>query len=117
MLDNIDACQEAVDATASWSILPVEPDILEAPAVVDAVDLDDQALDLRPPASGGLAVENDRPRDLFLQLAVDVVDHLQPFFEIRFLRLGLEKLGHRRVAVIVVVARRAAGVVLEEVLV
>ena len=41
--------------------LLVEPDILHAPAVEDAVDHDRQALDIRALAGAAAAVENDRP--------------------------------------------------------
>src|SRR5437870_2535071 len=50
---------------------PVEPHILKAPAVVDAVDHDRQPLDRRMPARCSDVVEDDRPRAVLLQLLVD----------------------------------------------
>jgi hypothetical protein len=51
--------------------LLVEPDILHAPAVEDAVDHDRQALDIGTLASPATAVENDRPHAVVGQLAFD----------------------------------------------
>src|SRR5262245_57780508 len=51
--------------------LRVEPDILHAPAVEDAVDHDRQALDIGPLAGAAAAVENDRPHIVVGQLALD----------------------------------------------
>ena len=51
--------------------LLVEPDILHAPAVEDAVDHDRQALDIRALAGAAAAVENDRPHIVVGQLALD----------------------------------------------
>src|SRR5229473_4735833 len=94
--------------------LAIEPDVLEAPAVVDAVDLDRHALDVGLPASRRPAVGDDRPGDVLLQLAIDLPHHLQALLLVELLRLRLEQLGHLGIAVVVVVAQRAAGVALEE---
>src|SRR6266851_7709174 len=83
----------------------VEPDILETPAVVDAVDVDRHALDIRLPASGGLVVEDDRAGDVLLQLAIDLPHHLQALLLVELLRLRLEQLRHLGIAVVVVVAQ------------
>ena len=60
----------------SASALPVEPDVFEAPAVVDAVDHHRQALDVGLPAGRGAVVKDDRPGAVLLQLAVDLPDQL-----------------------------------------
>src|SRR5258705_11121275 len=51
--------------------LLVEPDILHAPAVEDAVAHDRQALDIGALAGAAAAVENDRPHIVVGQLALD----------------------------------------------
>src|SRR6516165_12614157 len=51
--------------------LLVEPDILHAPAVEDAVDHDCQALHIRTLAGAAAAVENDRSHTVVDQLALD----------------------------------------------
>src|SRR4051812_1680927 len=58
------------------SILLVEPGVLEAPAVVDAVDHQRHALDMGLHAGGTARMEHDRPRPVLLQLLVDVPDQL-----------------------------------------
>src|SRR5262245_8357047 len=55
--------------------LAVEPDVLEAPAVVDAVGLDSVVPDVGLPAAGRHLVENDRAGDVFLELPVDLPHH------------------------------------------
>src|SRR3546814_9784690 len=55
--------------------LPVEPDVLVPPAVVDAVHHDGDALDLRLPAPGTDGVEDDRPGHVLLQPAVRSEEH------------------------------------------
>src|SRR5215472_3563794 len=52
--------------------LPVEPEVLEARAVVDAVDHVGEALHLRLPAGRNAAVEDDRPRVLANDVDVDL---------------------------------------------
>ena len=54
----------------------VEPNILETPAVIDAVDVNRHPLDIRLPASGGLVVSDDWAGDVLLQLAIDLPHHL-----------------------------------------
>src|SRR5438552_436970 len=68
--------------------LPVEPNVLEAPAVVDAVDHRRQPLHLRLPAGRSDAVRDDRPRAVLLQLTVDLPYQLLAFFLIDFGRLS-----------------------------
>src|SRR5436305_465926 len=66
--------------------LPVEPDVFEAPAVVDAVDHDRQPLDRRLPAGALDIVEDDRPGAVLLQSPVDLPDQF----------LALVLVGQRR---------------------
>ena len=54
----------------------VEPDILEAPLIVDAVHLRHQPLELRPTAVRGFGVEQDRPGIVLDQLLLDLPDEL-----------------------------------------
>src|SRR5207253_1599477 len=56
--------------------LGVQPNILHAPAVEQAVDHDRQSLELRLPAGRKAIVEKDRPRTILLQLPVDVPDKM-----------------------------------------
>src|SRR5262249_52387085 len=48
----------------STPALPIQPDVFEAPAVVDAVGLQHEALHLRCPAGVGDIVAQDRPGDV-----------------------------------------------------
>src|SRR5437660_3215886 len=50
--------------------LPIQPHVLKAPAVVDAVDHHRQPLHLGLPAGGTDVVKDDRPGRVFLQLLV-----------------------------------------------
>jgi len=61
----------AVTHAERASRLLVEPDILHAPAVEDAVDHDRQAFDIGALAGAAAAVENDRPHIVVGQLAFD----------------------------------------------
>ena len=58
----------------------VEPDILHAPAVEEAVDHDRQPLDLRLPAGREAVVEEDRPSAILLQFLVDVPHQMAALF-------------------------------------
>src|SRR4051812_25491168 len=102
------ARRSAPSATGSPSLSAsrsaLQPDVFEAPVVVDAVDVQRHVLDVRPPAAGGAAVGDDRFGHLLLQLAVDLPDHLQSLLLVELARLRLEQLGHLRIAVAVVVA-------------
>ena len=54
-----------------WHRLPVEPHILEAPAVEDAVDDKVETLHARPPARRDTGIEDDRARGVARQPALD----------------------------------------------
>src|SRR5579884_434047 len=94
-------------SVASPPALSVEPDILEAPAVVDAVDHDRQPLDLRLHAGGADVVEDDRPRAVLLQLLVDLPNQALPLLRVGDHRLLVEFLVQFLVAIAAVIARRA----------
>src|SRR3546814_1705211 len=89
--------------------LPVEPDVLVPPAVVDAVHHDGDALDLRLPAPGTDGVEDDRPGHGLLQPAVSLPDPLLALLPVGFRRLLVEPLFQFLVAVGGVVAPRETG--------
>src|SRR5215831_18188534 len=52
--------------------LLVDPDVLHAPVVIDAVDLLHDALHMRLPAGRPAIMEDDRARSVLLQLMVDL---------------------------------------------
>src|SRR6266566_6103485 len=69
----------------------LEPDVVEPPAIVHAVDHRRQALDPGVPAGCAAQVEDDRPGALFLQPAVDLPDQLPAFFPVGFCGLTAER--------------------------
>jgi hypothetical protein len=90
-------------------LLPVEPDVFHAPAIVLAVDHDGQPVDLRPYAGGGTSVVDDRADAVLLQLLVDVPDEMPALVAVGNLGLLDElflELG---------VALRGAAVILEKI--
>src|SRR5215467_10179815 len=97
--------------------LAVEPQIFETPAVVDAVDHDRQALDVGLPAARRLIVEDDRPGAILLQLAVDRPHQLFPLLGVGLHRLPRELLFKLGIAVPGDVPLRAAGIILEQLLI
>src|SRR6266568_5484829 len=102
---------------ASSVALPIQPYILEAPAVVDAVDHHRQPFHLGLAARRADIVKDDRPGSVFLQLLVDLPHQLLALCLVRHRRLFVELLVELGVAVTAVVARRATGVILVELLV
>src|SRR5690242_14867102 len=90
----------------------VEPDVLEAPAVIGAVDHDVQPLDLGPPA--GRLAQVEWPHNRLLQLAVDLPNELLALRLVGFHRLLVDHLLDLGIAVMCVVAVRLAAVVLIE---
>src|SRR5579885_2443239 len=96
---------------ATGLLLFVEPDVLEAPAVVGAVDHDVQPLDLRPPAGRLAQVELDRPHHRLLQSAVDLPDEPFALFLIAFHRLLVDHFLDFLIAVMRIVAVRFAAVI------
>ena len=94
--------------------LPIEPDILHAPAVEHAVRHDRQAFDLRLPARREAVVEQDRPRTVLLQFPVDLPDEAPPLLLVPLHRLLIEQLVDFRVAIAGIIPVRTAGVILVE---
>src|SRR5580704_9334629 len=99
------------------SALLREPDVVQPPAVVHAVDHRRQALDPWMPAGRAAGVEDDWPGALLLQPAVDLPDQL-----LALLRVGLGGLAAERglelaIAVAGEVAVGVAGVAFVELLV
>ena len=92
----------------------VEPDVFEAPAVVDAVDHHRQPLHLRLPAGREAFVSYDRARPLLLQFLVDLPYQRLALLLVAFRRLLVEQLLDLPVAVSGPVALGAAGIVLVE---
>src|SRR5262245_20375644 len=93
----------------------VEPDVLEPRPVVDAVLMQHEAFHLRVPARGGALEMDDRPRHVLGEAALDLPDELLALLDVRLLGLlGNEALS-LLVAVLRVVALRAARVVLDEI--
>src|ERR1700730_11292005 len=86
--------------------LLVEPNVFEAPAVIDAVDHRRQPLHLRLPAGRGDAVKDDRPSALLLRVTVDLPHVCFAFFLIGFVRLPVDLFVELRVAVSAVIAIR-----------
>src|SRR6266568_8990852 len=89
---------------ASSVALPIQPYILEAPAVVDAVDHHRQPFHLGLPAGRRAIVEDDRPGGVLLQFPVDLPYQLLALVLIRHRRLLVELLVELGVAVAAVVA-------------
>ena len=59
-------------------------------------------------------MEDDRPRDVFLQLPVDLPDQLLALVDVCLFRLLVEQLLDVLVAIVGVIPLRAAGIVLVE---
>ena len=94
-----------------------EPDVVEPPAVVHAVDHRRQALDLGMPAGRAADVEDDRPGALFLQPAVDIPDQLPSLFPVGLGGLTPERRFELAIAIAGEVAVRIAGIAFVELLV
>src|SRR6202047_740973 len=81
----------------------VEPNVLHAPAVEDAVDQHRQPLHPRLPARRAAAVIDDRPGAVLRQLPFDLPYELLPILPIGFHRLLVDQLVHVRVAISIIV--------------
>src|SRR6516162_1147975 len=90
----------------------VEPDVLHAPAVVDAVDHDGQAPDLGVPAVPAAAEIKQWLGVVLDEAALDVPDDVLALFLIGLARSLLNHPVDLRVTIAVVIADPAAGVVL-----
>src|SRR5262249_61624886 len=103
---------------ASVTALPaglyVDPAILNARIVIDAVRVLAMYLHVRLPAGIGDAVRYDWIGDVLGELAFDCPDELLAQAGVGFLRLGIEELLHLGVAILGEVILRIAGVILLE---
>src|SRR6266436_7394077 len=97
--------------------LLVEPQVLEARAVVDAVDHQGQTLDLRLPAGRLTGIEDDRANIVLGQPFFDLPHHFLAFLPVRLHRLPIYQLVELRIAIAGVVTVRAAHVILVELLI
>ena len=92
----------------------VEPHILHAPAVEQAVDHDRQSLQLRLPAGRKAVVVKDRPSTIVLQFFVYLPNEMPTLLLIGLHGLLIEQLVDLGIAVAGVIAVRTAGVILIE---
>src|SRR6266567_6350832 len=103
------------DAPPRRSELFVEPCLFEAPAVEDAVDHRGDPVHPRVPAGGEIVAPDDRAGGILDQLLVDLPDQLLALLLVRLYRLLLVHLFELGVAIVRVVALRAARIMLEEI--
>src|SRR6516165_2357707 len=103
--------------SAEANRLFIEPDVLEARAVVDAVDHADQILDVGSPAGDAGHIQDVRARILFDQLPLDLPNQLPPLVGVGFPRLPLDQLVNRLVAISGVIAHRAKAVIFVELII
>src|SRR5437773_2699431 len=113
---NPSLARHVVQFVRGWTALFAEPDVVEPPAVVDAVDHRRQALDPWVPAGRAAHVEDDRPGALFLQSAVDLPDQLLALFPVGLGGLPVERGFELAVAIAGEVAVGIAGIALIELL-
>ena len=90
--------------------LLVEPDVLHAPAIGDAVDHDRQPFHIGLPAAAASIVKDDRPGAVLCQLPLDLPNNLPALFLIGLNRLLIDQLVDPRTAVTVIVQIPAATV-------
>src|SRR5271163_2547281 len=100
--------------TQLGALLFVEPDVFEAPAIVDAVDHDRQTLDPGLPAGAAGRVKDDRSDRSFRQHPFELPDDLLALFRIGLHRLLIDELVELRVAVAGIVPCGAADEILVE---
>src|SRR5262249_42044802 len=93
------------------SLLAIQPDVLEAPAVERAVHHEGQVLDIGSPAGRTPGIEDDRPRPFLGQFALDCPYQLLAALLIGLHRLLLDQLIDFRIAVAVPIQDRSASVV------
>src|SRR5262245_38188257 len=89
--------------------LLVEPDVIEAPVVVNGVLVLDMTLDVRVPARRSVAMKDDRPGDVLDEDALDPPDEGPALFRVGLLRLRLEQRVDLPVAVLGEIRLRLAG--------
>src|SRR5262249_18109783 len=95
-------------------VLVVEPQILEAVAVVDAVDHDRHALQPGLPAGRHARIEKGRPGVVLGQFILDLPDDPFALFDINLHRLAVDHLVDLGVAIAGIVSLGAADIVLVE---
>src|SRR5262249_44347880 len=93
----------------------VQPHVFEAPVVIDAVVMQDEALDRRLPASRRAIVGDDWSCQILRKLALNRPYKLLALLLIDFLRLPIDQSVNFLVAILGVVALRVAAVVLVKV--
>src|ERR1700719_1938729 len=86
----------------------VEPEILVARAVIDAVDHDRKPLQLRLPADRAARIDEDWPGVVLDQFLLDLPHQLFALRRIGFQRLLIDQFVDRGIAIAGIVARRAA---------
>src|ERR1700736_6280129 len=106
----------AAKAPQIASHLLVQPDVLEARAVVDAIDHLGHPLHPWLVADRRARVEEDRPDVVLDQLSFDI-PYQTPFLRVGLYRLPVDQRIDFLVAVSAIVARGAAGIVLIEILI
>src|SRR5215471_6543530 len=95
--------------------LPVEPRILQSPAIVKGVVVPGDSLDKGCPAHRRLLVQNDWPGHVLDDLTLGGPDELLSLFRVDLSRLAKYQRIERLVAVASVIAVRPSGVVLDQV--
>src|SRR5438046_1252316 len=94
--------------------LSVEPEVLEAVAVIDAVDHRCQTLEVWLAAMRGVGVEQDRTGVVLDQLPLNFPDDLFALLGVGLGRLLVDQLVHLGIAKAGIIARRAAHIILVE---
>src|SRR6266550_9488024 len=97
--------------------LIADPEVLEARAVVDAVDHQGHALDPRLPAGGLTGIEDDRADIVLGQFSFDLPHQLPAFLPVGLDRLPIDQIVDLRVAIAAIVTFGAAYVALVELLI
>src|SRR5215471_2264226 len=90
--------------------LLIQPNVLEAPAIEQAVHHDGHVLDIGSPAGRSPGIEDNRPRPVLGQFALDCPDQLLAPLPVSLPRLLLDQLVDFRVAVTVPIQARSASV-------
>src|SRR6516162_2421281 len=91
--------------------LLIQPNVLEAPAVERAVHHDGHVLDIGSPAGRTPGIEDNRPRLVLGQFALDCPYQLLPALPVGLHRLLLDQLIDFRIAVVVPIEARSTSVV------
>src|SRR5260370_35861910 len=96
------------------ALLFVEPDVFEAPAIVDAVDHDRQTLDPGLPAGAAGRVKDHRADRSFRQYPFELPDDLLALFRIGLHRLLIDEFVELGITISCIIARCAADEILIE---